>query len=63
MMSNYPAGVTGNEWQIAGCDEYDGYRLCGDCDEWAVVDIQCGDFREMWDCPLCEAYNEADAEV
>lgn len=26
MSSNYPPGVTGNEWQIAGADEWEGTR-------------------------------------
>lgn len=47
MSSNYPLGVTGNEFQIAGPDyERETSELCGDCDRgrgWVVEQGYRGD--------------------
>ena len=66
-MSNYPAGVTGNEYEIAGADaEYTEYRAdsCDneECTAFEVedveveVDIESYRYEEFykWTCPVCK---------
>jgi hypothetical protein len=63
-MSNFPAGVSGNEPQIAGYDERDGTRAveCGndECRLFEVTSdvsgtdqIAYGEVLFLWDCPSC----------
>jgi hypothetical protein len=74
-MSNYPAGVTGNEYQIAGADaEYTGERIvrCGN-DECVKFDIELDEQVDIesyrteewwsWTCPECNSKNDFDGDV
>jgi hypothetical protein len=68
-MSNYPPGVTGNEYAIAGPDtERDEDRdvTCGnaECDFSGTVEVMVTTFRRdawcNWTCPACGADNQED---
>lgn len=64
-MSNYPPGVTGNEYQIAGCPERDievEYE-CDECDFNGMVEAteyttalyrDSREFTEEFECPGCK---------
>lgn len=56
-MSNYPPGVTGNEWQIAGVfSEYDEERECPACEEETLVSVALltrNADRESCECLTC----------
>ena len=56
-MSNYPPGVTGNEFEIAGPDrEYSAERECDrvfGCGEISTVWVIGYRDEEWWDCPKC----------
>ena len=58
-MSNYPPGVTGNEFEIAGPNrEYEEVRECTECGEEVEMLVQTF-HNEAWaDCPSCHAANE-----
>jgi hypothetical protein len=74
-MSNYPAGVTGNEYEIAGADaEYTDERIvrCDneECPKFEVeldaeVDIQSYSHEEWWSwtCPECKTTAEFQGAV
>lgn len=58
MLSNYPPGVTGSEFEIAGPD-FEGYEVheceCGwEGEVLAEYYRGCG----QWDCPGCGAFYE-----
>lgn len=73
-MSNYPPGVTGNEWQIAGADERvisvaceSGFNLTAngdpqedqDCGFSGEVDAYSTDGETwVWDCPRCKTADQ-----
>jgi hypothetical protein len=55
-VSNYPPGVTGNEYEIAGPDrEFEDERTCPDCDQVSIVDVTGYGWEEWWTCPWCKA--------
>jgi hypothetical protein len=66
MSSNYPAGVTGFEYQIAGGHEFDTVRpdSCGneECKMFEVEDVEAevevelahGTEYYSWTCPTCK---------
>ena len=70
-MSNYPPGVTGNEWQIAGPDaERDETRDVKECGN-AECEFEGGTVEGVvtfygfeawfdWECPECGHSNEED---
>ena len=63
-MSNYPPGVTGLEWQIAGCDEEEAVRECGgeECSFSGDVTIYWHTRTSgMWECPECFDQHEEEA--
>jgi hypothetical protein len=51
MSSNYPPGVSGSEWQIAGADESDG-----------VQELECGndECTALYEVPTIEEYSHGD---
>jgi hypothetical protein len=51
MSSNYPPGVSGSEWQIAGADESDG-----------VQELDCGndECAASYEVPTIEEYSHGD---
>lgn len=63
-MSNYPDGVTGNEYQIAGYPTVELVDVeCSDC-EW-TGDIEEADVEGVtayWTCPACGINNETDGD-
>ena len=68
-LSNYPPGVSGNEWQIAGPEREDeGHRVCPNayCDKEVLVTISFYGDETFWECPECgfevveEFYSEDD---
>jgi hypothetical protein len=76
-LSNYPAGVTGNEAQISGPDEWDDNRIVAECGNYGIADacdFAGGDSVEgvasgdsclatfFWVCPQCGADNEVEFE-
>lgn len=51
-MSNYPPGVTGNEYEIAGPDrEFTDERDCEGCGRLSTVDVIGYRWEEWWTCP------------
>lgn len=55
-MSNYPPGVTGNEYAIAGADyEADEWRIClgRGCEFRGDVTVQGYRGELFWTCPEC----------
>jgi hypothetical protein len=74
-VSNYPAGVTGNEYQIAGADaEYTEERTvrCDneECSQFEIeidaeVDIQSYHYEEWWSwtCPECKTSADYEGAV
>lgn len=59
-MNNYPPGVTGNEWQIAGPDkEFEAEMRCKHCNafELTIVSAYRGDL--YWQCQACDEDNES----
>jgi len=75
MSSNYPPGVTGNEYQIAGADhEFSDEREVScdneECSEYenyfeAGVDVEMVGDTEYWtwNCPSCGSSRDYDREV
>lgn len=62
-MSNYPPGVSGNEYEIAGPDrEFTDERDCSNCDRTAVVDVTGYGWEEWWTCPYCAGYMQVEIE-
>lgn len=58
-MSNYPPGVTGNEYEIAGPDrEFTDERECDHCDRLVTVDVVQYRWEEWWTCPACGGDNQ-----
>lgn len=75
MSGYYPAGVSGNEYQIAGPDrEYSEERTVScwndECPQFEVeleaeVDIQSYNWQEWWSwtCPECKSERDFEAEI
>lgn len=58
-MSNYPPGVTGNEFEIAGPDrEFTDIRPCMACGRVEEVDVTGYGWEEWWTCPRPECLSE-----
>lgn len=59
-MSNYPPGVTGNEYQIAGADyERESDVPCGRCGKSSCMEVGYG--RERWlTCGECDWHTDLD---
>lgn len=56
--SNYPPGVTGAEYEIAGPDrEEDEERECEYCGEVANVTVSYYKLEAWWTCPTCDNTN------
>lgn len=55
-LSNYPPGVTGNEWQIAGLDT-DPPESCEDCG-YELSEDEAPDYGDAVRCPKCETLIE-----
>lgn len=54
--SNYPPGVTGREYEIAGADkEFEAARKCEDedCGFHGIVEIEEYQKQQWWTCPKC----------
>lgn len=74
-MSNYPAGVTGNEYQIAGADaEYTDERTVScwndECSQFEIeldaeVDISSYRYQEWWNwtCPECKSQRDFERDI
>jgi hypothetical protein len=74
-LSNYPAGVTGREYEIAGPDsEWEETKefACGndECENFEVeVEVECevesfrGTWRAFWTCPTCNTDHEKEGEM
>ena len=59
-MNNYPPGVTGNEWQIVGSDEFE--FECPVCREQELLFY--GTKHDAWsECPDCGEVNVSPSEV
>lgn len=57
-MSNYPPGVTGNEYEIVGPDrEFETFRECESCEIVSWVDVTGYGWEEWWRCPKCQHEN------
>lgn len=53
-MSNYPPGVTGNEFEIAGPDwEDDMLVRCCDCGWAGMATVWAYRGETYWECPEC----------
>jgi hypothetical protein len=53
-MSNYPPGVTGSEYQIAGPDyERDASRFCDHCNKLTTGYDRGYDGEAWYDCDVC----------
>ena len=55
-LSNYPPGVTGNEYEIAGPDdEWESEHYCGTCEKTTL--FRCESFRKQRSgiCSECES--------
>lgn len=66
-MSNYPPGVTGREFAIAGDDwETEKNRVCEDCKFTGEVLVSSYESVQSWECPDChtahEDYDDPDAD-
>jgi len=67
-MSNYPPGVTGNEWALRGPEEEQSVEYCEECDEDVeTVRMYSGSPNSSgpathgsWRCPTCDAEYECD---
>lgn len=60
MMDNYPPGVDGSEYMIAGPDrEFTDIRPCLSCGRVEEVDVTGYGWEEWWTCPReeCRAEN------
>lgn len=69
-MSNYPPGVTGNEYEIAGADEVEltvsaccDNKTCAEYskdvdDQKVTAEVYKGVVYYSWDCPVCEVTAE-----
>ena len=56
---NYPPGVTGNEYEIAGPDkEWEEQFVCKSCGFDDVVIKQFYKYKTFWECPGCDEYYE-----
>ena len=61
MSSSYPAGVTGNEYEIAGADGEMEIEIDVECDEHeetfpelrVEAEYYAGDIWALWTCPVC----------
>ena len=54
-MSNYPPGVTGNEYEIVGPDEeWEEMRYCPTCDTKTEGMCQSYGSDQWWDCDVCD---------
>jgi hypothetical protein len=75
MSGYYPAGVTGNEWQIAGGSEFDAVRpeACynEECKMFEVEDVEAeveieavhGMEYYEWKCPTCGETRDIERNV
>ena len=64
MSNNYPPGVTGNEYEIAGPDyEIEREEECKDCGQTFIQFVEGYHGREWFTCSLCSAYNEIEPEI
>lgn len=61
-MSNYPDGITGNEWQIKGAESFIVHRECdADCGWSGGTDAEYYAGEITWECPVCGMeYREVD---
>lgn len=63
MPDNYPPGVTGREYAIAGPEtEVEGWRECDWCGFEGDVLVRTYAGSEEWTCPRCEKQHEGDEE-
>lgn len=59
MLSNYPPGVSGFEYEIAGPDyEVEREEECVNCGEEVIQFVEGYRGQEWFTCILCNAYNE-----
>ena len=59
MLSNYPPGVTGNEWQISGPDwEHECKQECPTCESEQLGIIQGYRHESWWTCYTCGTWVE-----
>lgn len=75
MSGYYPAGVTGNEYQIAGAHEFDTVRpeTCynEECEMFEVEDVEAEVEVELhhdteyyeWTCPTCKVSRDIERNV
>jgi hypothetical protein len=64
MASNYPPGVTGREYQIAGADlETEESRTCSACGLTEVVIVEWYDYSKWFTCEGCGAENDLSSEI
>lgn len=59
-MSNYPPGVSGNEWQIIGPVVLVLSRDCDECGWSGQTDAEYYDFTLSWTCPNGHEHNEVE---
>lgn len=62
MSSNYPPGVTGNEWQIAGPEWEDDIDVACDCGFFGTVDAWGAMSVTYWECPTCHTQHAVPVE-
>lgn len=64
MASNYPPGVTGREYEIAGPDsEWPDDGECSNCDFEGTVLMTYFRFEAWFDCPKCGKRNDRTLDV
>jgi transcription elongation factor Elf1 len=63
MASNYPPGVTGREYEIAGPDrEWEEHRTCIHCGKDEVVTLQAYGSQVWFHCQSCGTENDLSDE-
>lgn len=56
-LSNYPPGVTGREFEIAGADREESEQVeCPECGNDAIEDVSYFGEQRWWTCSACHAH-------